>query len=364
MKNQYVENLTEGMEIRDVFRVASKSLNHSRNGKPYLSLTMADRTGEMEARVWEKADELTKLFAQQDFLAIEGNVNEYMGRLQMSVRRLARVDPETIDPGDFLPRTPRDIDAMWDELVRLCGEVENPHIKRLLELFFEDERFVRGYKTAPAAKGIHHVYIGGLLEHSLSLVKLSRLVASHYTSINGDMLVAIAVLHDAAKMDELTYDTGFDYSPVGRLVGHIALGIGWVEEKIRQIPDFPEETALHLKHLIASHHGDPAFGAIKSPMTPEAVVFHHLDNVDAKLWTYLAAIEKVEDEPGPFTPYHNVLQTFLYKGDAAGRGSNAYGYRFEGMDIEPPAEPAPKSKAKGAEAPNSLGLFDDPPKKR
>jgi 3'-5' exoribonuclease len=337
MKTQFVDGLREAMDVRDAFLVQSKALNVGRTGKPYLALVLADRSGTIEARVWDGADEIAARFVQGDVVSVEGRTVEYQGKLQVSAQTLVRIDPATIDPLDFLPRTPRDVEAMWAELVRLCEAMTSRPLRDLLRLFFEDEEFVRAFKTAPAAKGIHHVYLGGLLEHTLSLVKLSRLVASHYTAIHGDLLVAASVLHDAGKTRELRYDTGFDYTAEGRLIGHIVLGIQWVDEKARRIEGFPAETLLHLKHVIASHHGEPTFGAVKRPKTPEAVVFHHLDNIDAKMWTYLTAIESERGKPGEMTSFHRVLDLFLYKGDAAARGEGGYGFHVG--DAEPTETP-------------------------
>lgn len=336
MKKQFVKDLTEGQEIKDLFLVQSKNLNYTKAGKTYLACKLGDRTGSMVTRIWDNAESLNDQFFANDFIEAEGRVVEYNGALQLAIKKVRRIPKEEIDPLDFLPTTPNDIEAMWLELMALCDQVQNRFIDQLLKSFFADEQFIKGFKMAPAAKGIHHVYIGGLLEHTLSLVKLCRAVTAHYKAINGDILIAAAVLHDAAKMDELSYEANFDYTAEGRLVGHIAMGINWVQKKIDQIPDFPEETALHIKHILASHHGIPEFGTIKEPMTPEAVVFHHIDNIDAKMWTYITAIEQAVDLPGPFTPYHSVLQTFLYKGDAADRGEGGYGFY---LDSDKPKEP-------------------------
>jgi 3'-5' exoribonuclease len=250
------------------------------------------------------------------------------------------------------------VEAMFRELEDLCLSISDRHLRKLMGLFFEDEGFVSAFRRAPAAKGMHHVYIGGLLEHTLSMVKLARLIAGHYTCLDGDILVAGALLHDVGKIQELEYASGFDYTDEGRLVGHLIQGMRILDEKLALLPDFPRETAMHMRHIMASHHGQAEFGSPRPPQTPEAVAMHHLDNLDAKVWTYISTIASEADQPGDFTSFHRALEVYIYKGDADRRPEKTYGFHIE----EPAQESASaKTKILPEEPPksgDSLDLFN------
>jgi len=360
MKIHYVADLSEGQQIADLFLVRQKSLRTTRKGNPYLSLTLGDKSGEIEARMWDGAEQAGKTFAANDFVYVEGDAQEYQGAVQLTVRSLRRVDPAEVDASDYLPAVDADVEVLLAELKDLCLSVSDRHIRKLMRLFFEDEAFVSDLKRAPAAKAMHHVYIGGLLQHTLSMVMLARQIADHYTCLDGDVLIAGALIHDMGKILEFEYTTGFDYSDEGRMVGHLLQGLRMLDEKLALIEDFPAETAMHLRHIIASHHGLPEYGSPRTPQTPEAVVLHHLDNLDAKVWAYVSTIEADSDQPGDFTRFHQPLGVHIYKGDSGRRPQKKYGFRIEheqGGKTKASAKTRVMSDESGPSG-DSLDLFD------
>jgi len=191
--------------------------------------------------------------------------------------------------------------------------VKRPFLRRLLDRFFEDEDFAKKIKMAPAAKSVHHVYLGGLLEHTLSVVHLMLRIIPHYENLDQDLLIAGAILHDIGKIEELSYQRNFDYSDSGRLLGHIILTVEMIDEKLRMVPEFPESSAMLLKHMILSHHGELVFGSPKRPETLEALLLHHVDDMDAKINAFMAWIEKEKDDPSRWTTYHKLFDRFILK---------------------------------------------------
>jgi 3'-5' exoribonuclease len=202
---------------------------------------------------------------------------------------------------------------MFSELKSIASDVHHPSLRRLLLAFFEDEGFVKKFKLAPAAKAVHHVYIGGLVEHTLSVVQLILLIGPRYRGINQDLLITGGILHDIGKIAELSFDRTFDYTDPGRLLGHIILTVQMIDEKIRIIPEFPEELSTLLEHIVLSHHGEYAFGSPKLPQTLEALLLHHVDDMDAKIHGFLAWIEKEKDTPSRWTSYHKLFDRFIFK---------------------------------------------------
>ena len=275
------------------FLVEIWNFKQTKNGKYFIQMELRDRTGAIKAIRWDATPELYSSCGVDDFLRIGGRVEEFQQHLQIIVDELAKVIEETVDLSDFLPHTGRNITEMQASLRAIVEEVKSPPLRRLLTDFLEDPEVHSGLARCPAGKSLHHAYIGGLLEHVLSLANAARRLAPNYPQLDGDLLVAGAVLHDIGKLRELSFARTFRYTDVGQLVGHIALGITWVEEKARKIADFPYELLAHVQHIIASHHGLAEHGAVKPPMTPEAMAFHYLDDMDAKL-ACLDSIRKVE----------------------------------------------------------------------
>jgi 3'-5' exoribonuclease len=285
MKEPMVADLAarENQVVTGYFAAGSKSLRTKKDGTRYFALTLCDRTGPIEARVWTAAD--AGEFEAGDVVKIRGQVVRYNEKLQINIDKLRRAASGEYELGDFVPTTERDIDEMWTELEAWVAGFSDLHLKALLEAFLHDEAIAVALRQAPAAKALHHAWIGGLLEHILSLMSLCDLVAGHYPQINRDLLLTGVVLHDIGKLRELRWGTGFEYSLEGQLLGHITIGMGMIGKKIDSIPDFPPAKRLLVEHLVLSHHGKYEFGSPKLPMTPEAIMLHYLDDLDAKMQT-------------------------------------------------------------------------------
>ena len=313
MKQTFIEMLKAGQLVDDVFVGQDKQLAHKKNGEPYLTFTLSDRSGDMRAVVWDNVESVNMGFVSGDYIKVAGNVSQYKDQLQLVVRQLAPADPNDIDLNDFLPTADRDVDKMFAQLVQITKAVKNPHLSKLLDTFFEDEAFVVLFKRAPAAKKMHHAYLGGLLEHTLSICLLIQALSKHYKGVDYDILLTGGILHDIGKVHEFSYETHIDYSDSGRLLNHIVLGVELLEKKIQIIDGFPGELGLLLKHLIVSHHGTREFGSPEPPKTLEAIILNYLDDLDAKVTGIRAFMEREESED-TWTSYHRVMDRFFYKG--------------------------------------------------
>ena len=309
----FIGELKKGQAVESTFLVRDKVLTKTKSGNPYLALRLADRTGEIDGRIWDSATDFLPLFEPDDFIRVRAEVDEFQGTLQLRIVKLRKCPEEEIQLDEFLPKTPRNTEEMLAELRKIASQIHHPFLHKLLEAFFADEDFVKKFKLAPAAKAVHHVYLGGLLEHTLSVLQLILLVGPRYPGINQDLLMAGAILHDIGKISELSFDRSFDYTDPGRLLGHITLTVEMIDEKIRAIPEFPQDLSLRLKHIILSHHGEYAFGSPKRPKTLEALLLHQLDDLDAKMNGFLAWIEKGKDSPSRWTPYHKLFDRFILK---------------------------------------------------
>src|SRR3989338_5149329 len=321
MKKIFLKNLKEKDKFEDIFLVTKKEMGISKPGKPYLNIKFMDRTGDMDARIWDDAEELSKKFERNDFVKVKGSAIAYQARLQLNISYIAKADEDTVAVRDFLPASGREPDEMISELKAIVAGVKDNPIKKLLTTFLEDEEIINLLKLAPAAKSMHHAYLGGLLEHILSLCRLVDGVTKHYQNINKDLLLAGAVLHDIGKIRELTFERACDYSDEGRLLGHITIGIGMIDKKLEGISDFPEETALLLKHMLLSHHGYLEFGSPKRPKTIEAIILYYLDDMDSKIQSMQALIEKEKEMPSNWTSYHKLYERYIYKGKYQGEKS-------------------------------------------
>jgi 3'-5' exoribonuclease len=320
LKKAFVNSIDAGQVIDDVFVARDKQIAFKKDGDPYLTLSLVDRSGEIKAVAWDNVEAISKSFVAGDYVKIKGNATEYRGALQLVVQHLNRLDSDKIDARDFLPTTERDVDQMLDRLIQISQTVKHEHLSRLLSAFFEDEAFVDSFKTAPAAKKMHHAYLGGLLEHTLSIALLVQAIADHYKGIDEDLLLTGGILHDIGKVQEFSYETHIDYSDAGRLLHHIVIGVEMLERKIASLNDFPEDIALVLKHMIVSHHGTRDFGSPEPPKTLEAVILHYLDQLDAK-FTAVRTFMDAEDPEAAWTSYHRVLDRFFFKGKVDSSGS-------------------------------------------
>jgi 3'-5' exoribonuclease len=294
MKEPMVADLAsrENGEITGFFAAGWKQVRTGRDGGRYFALTLCDRTGQIEARMWDidGAGE----FDAGDVVKVLGEVCRFNEKLQLKVKKIRRAAADEYQPGDFVPQSERDIDEMWAELEGWVASFHDPHLKALVEAFLNDKQLAAALRQAPAAKGMHHAWIGGLLEHVLSLMGLCEMAAQHYPHVDRDLLLTGVVLHDIGKLRELTWGTSFDYTMEGQLLGHITIGIGMIEEKLAAMPDFPAAKRLLVEHLVLSHHGEYEFGSPKLPMTPEAVLLHYLDNLDAKMQTVRSEFARAE----------------------------------------------------------------------
>lgn len=313
-KSIFVNQIKAGDHVSECFLVTEKNMTFSQKGAPYLSLRLKDKTGEIEGRIWDRAVELETLFKKGDIIHIQSRAASFKNALQLSIINLKKLDSNEIDPVDFTPVSKSDIQEMFIEIMNYINNVQNYFLKELLLSFFEDPKIAESFKLAPAAKGFHHVYLGGLMEHTLSVVRVLVVVADHYREADRDLLIAGGILHDIGKIEELSYNKIFEYSDEGRLLGHIVIGIEMLNRKISTIPDFPEPIAMKLRHIILSHHGEMEFGSPKRPKTLEALMIHYIDDMDAKINAFQSHIENFADGATGWTPFHKLLERYLYKG--------------------------------------------------
>ncbi len=314
MKPVFVCDLLDhvNLNVTAAFLVRSKETRFKKTGEPYLSLMLGDRTGEVEARMWENVDSAPP-FDRDDFLKVKGLVQVFRNRPQISIHKLRRMEESEVEIADFFPRTERDVEQMFAELRAAVAEARNPQLRALLEAVLADPDVAARLKQAPAAKSLHHAYLGGLLEHIVSLCRLCRMVVTQYPSLDADLLLAAAVLHDLGKIRELEYSRSISYSTEGQLLGHIAMALGMVEEKLRALPDFPAPLRVLIEHMILSHHGELEFGSPKTPMFPEALVFHYLDNLDSKVNSMSAQLARDPLVEGNWTQRNPALGRSLLK---------------------------------------------------
>lgn len=314
MKKVFVNQIQERDWIEDVFLVRDKVVGMAKNGKPYLTLKLMDRTGELEGRIWDRVDEFSAQFERDDFIRVAGKASLYMGKMQLIIQELAKQREEAVDLSAFLPVAARPVDEMVEDLRGRVTSITDPSLRALLRAFVDDEEFLAAYSRAPAAKAMHHVYLGGLLEHSLAVATLAEDICRRYPGLNRDLLVTGALLHDVGKVDELRYVRSFEYTDAGKLLGHIVIGVEMVEEKLRGIPGFPRELAILLKHLLLSHHGQYEFGSPKRPKTLEAVILNFIDDLDSKINGVRTHLDREPDSESSWTQYHRFYDRYFFKG--------------------------------------------------
>ncbi|MDD5206611.1 MAG: HD domain-containing protein [Desulfobacterales bacterium] len=307
----WVKDIRKDDKIKGLYLVKAKKRLATKKGDPYLSVTLADRTGDIEAKIWERVEERDPLFKEGDVLEIDASAGCYMDQVQLTISG-ARIPAESVDPCFFLESCPRDAVEMLASLRNVLKEIENPHLKSLSDRFLSDHLFVTLFKKAPAAKNFHHGYLGGLLEHTLSVCEMVLPVASHYPELDKDLLLTGAFLHDIGKVKELSFERKIDYTDEGRLLGHIILGVSMVEEKLGTMKNFPPELELRLKHLILSHHGEYEFGSPKRPKCLEAFALHLIDDLDAKM-NGLDRFMKRDRQDGNWTDFNRLFGRYFLK---------------------------------------------------
>ena len=326
MTRRFINELGENEALDQVFRVQSKRLRSNRNGNLYLQMDLADRTGAVNAMLWNANQQLNDSFESGDYLQVKGKTQFFSGSMQIIVSELEPVDAKTIDTADYFPLTSQKVDELLEKLRQILSGLSNPSLCQLAEAYLLDAQLVEKIQRAPAAMKNHHAYHGGLLEHIVSLLELVTRVAPHYDELDQDLLLMGAFLHDLAKVDELVYDTELGYSDEGELVGHLVMGVVTLEEKARQAAEpsrepFPPVLLLRLKHMIVSHHGRLDYGSPKVPMTPEAIALHFLDDLDAKLQAFRQATAMDAGSNPGWTNYVPALGRKLYRTGAAGTGN-------------------------------------------
>ncbi len=313
MKSTFIKDIRAGDLVDDIFVLSEKTMAQKRDGNNFLNITVSDKTGNIKGVIWDRVDDISAGIASGDFVQVQGTVSEYKGILQLVVKKMASIPADSVNPSDFLPATRRDIDKMFLRLLKITASMEAEHLKKLFEAFFNDTDFVRKFKNAPAAKKMHHAYIGGLLEHTLSMALLADRIVEHYSGVDRDLLLAGAILHDIGKIREFNYKYSIDYSDEGRLLSHIVIGIMMLDEKLEEIEEFPQDQAVLLRHMIVSHHGTREFGSPEPPKTIEAVLLNYIDEIDSKV-NAIRDFMTTEDPNESWTSYHRLLGRHFYRG--------------------------------------------------
>ena len=313
MKSQFIRDIQAGDVLTDCFVLTEKTMAQKKNGDNYLNLVLSDRTGSLKGVVWDNVEKISSQSEAGAVVAVKGHVGEYRGNLQAVVKEMTVVSADETDPSDFMLSTERDVEQMFERIVVLSESLEAWYLKALFSAFWGDESFTTQFKRAPAAKKMHHAYIGGLIEHTLSMAVLADKVAEHYKGLDRDLLVSGALLHDIGKVREFNYEMGIDYSNEGRLVNHIVIGIQMLEEKIQTIASFPDEPAMLLKHMLISHHGSKELGSPEPPKTIEAVMLNCIDEMDSRIQAVREFMGK-EDPGETWTSFHRLLGRHFYQG--------------------------------------------------
>lgn len=314
----YINQLAAGMTIDQVFLVRDKDLRTTKNGDLYVMCTLCDRTGTLPARMWRASEAIFNSIPADGFLHVKGRCEDYRGNLQFIIDACRPYAADKVDLADFLATTSRDVEQMWSDLLEMLRAIEDKHIRLLMKEFIEDTDFVAAFKRSPAAMQMHHPFIGGLLEHTVGVVRAATAILPMYPTLNADLVLAGCFLHDAGKAAELSPKPGFSYTDRGQLVGHITIAAIWIAEKAAAVAaetgePFPQRLIDVLQHVVLSHHGCHDFGSPKLPAMPEAFFIHHLDNLDAKVWMTANAIDSDPDAESNFTPYLRAIETRVYK---------------------------------------------------
>lgn len=285
---KYINTLREGDTIREIYLCKGKRSAETRNGKPYDNLILQDKTGTLDGKVWDPNSHGISDYDEKDFIDVYGEVISYNGNLQLNIKQLRVAGEDEYNAADYMPTSEKSVDGMYAELLGYVSQVENPYLQQILQYYFvKDEDFIKNFKAHSAAKSVHHGFAGGLLEHTLSVVKLCEYYVGAYPILNKDLLFTAAICHDIGKTKELSTFPENDYTDDGQLLGHIVIGTEMMSDAIREIPDFPPKLASELKHCILAHHGELEFGSPKKPALAEALALNFADNTDAKMQTLI-----------------------------------------------------------------------------
>ncbi|MCD8122473.1 MAG: HD domain-containing protein [Clostridiales bacterium] len=310
---KYIDSLREGMRISEVYLCKSKQVSLTKAGKEYGNLVLQDKTGTIDAKIWDLNSPGVGDFETLDYVRVDADVTLFMNSNQLNVKRIRRADEKEYVPADYVPVSDKDIWTMYRELLSMIASLQNPWLKKLAESFFVgDPQFAKAFQMHSAAKNVHHGFVGGLLEHTLSVTKMCQYLASAYPLLNRDLLLTAAMFHDIGKTKELSDFPANDYTDDGQLLGHIVIGTEMVSERIRTIPDFPDRLAAELKHCILAHHGELEYGSPKKPALLEALALNFADNTDAKMETMIEALRGGKANPG-WLGYNKFLETNVRK---------------------------------------------------
>src|SRR5258708_23188983 len=294
----------ENKNIVSSFVVISKQVTAKKTGEPYLARTLGDRCGQIEAKMWDNVEDSLDAFDQEDFVKIKALLNKYKNRFQLTIHKLRKLGESEIDFGDYLPKTSKDIDALWMTLAEFVASLQDNNLRAVVQSFMSDPEIAAAYRNAPAPKTLHHAYIGGLLDHVVSLFRSCDLVCRNYPQVNRDLLLTGVFLHDIGKLHELAYNRSFSYTTRGQLLGHMVIELEMLQAKLAHLPLFPAELKTLLEHLIISHHGEYEFGSPKLPMFPEALLLHYMDDLDSKMEAMRAQFEREAELETPPTTYN------------------------------------------------------------
>jgi 3'-5' exoribonuclease len=323
MTRRFVDQLRDGDPLDEIFLATDKQLRVNRKGAQYVQLMLRDRSGGISARLWNAGDQVFRSFEDGDFVTVEGKVQLFEGSLQVILTHVERAEAEKVELTDFMPHTEHDVGKLAERLRGYLLRLGNPHLRALAECFLMDDDFVRAFATCPAGVKLHHAYVGGLLEHTVTMMDIAERLLPFYPGTDRDLVLMGVYLHDAGKVKELTYHRSFGYSDEGQLVGHIAIGLELLSEKVAKVPDltgepFPRELLIRLKHMVLSHHGTLEYGSPRVPMTPEAMLLHAIDMMDTRMHMVLRDIKEDRNNQTAWTPYNPTLQRRFYKGGANG----------------------------------------------
>lgn len=310
---KYIDSLREGMHVSGVYLCKMKQIALTKSGKEYGSLVLQDKTGTVDAKIWDLGSPGVGNFETLDYVYLDADVTMFMNANQLNIKRIRKADEGEYVAADYLPVTSKDVKQMYGELLGVIASVKNPYLKKLAESFFaEDQEFAKAFQFHSAAKSVHHGFVGGLLEHTLSVVKLCEYFAGAYPMINRDLLVTAAMFHDIGKTKELSCFPENDYTDAGQLLGHIMIGTEMVSDRMRMIPEFPEKLKTELKHCILAHHGELEYGSPKKPALLEAMALNLADNADAKMETMVEVLQGAGNNQG-WLGYNRLLETNIRK---------------------------------------------------
>jgi 3'-5' exoribonuclease len=310
----FIEELKPNQQVATAFALGEKQLRVARNGNRYLTVKLLDKTGEINGRIWDRAEQYMETLPTRGAVFVRGRSDLFRDEMQLQIEEIIPLARSEVHASDFLPSCPISTDSLLDTLQAHLATIRRPHLKRLMKAFLSDAELMAKFKQAPAAKSMHHAYLGGLLEHTTSVIGLLAKVCGHYPQLDRDLLLVGGFLHDIGKIQEFCYDLTIDYSDSGRLIGHMVLGLEILQDKLKTQKSFPMDQAMLLKHLILSHHGEAEFGAVKLPMTMEALMLHFTDDMDAKMNSVDKIIATSPRKDDAWTPYQQIFGRFFFRG--------------------------------------------------